>query len=324
VNRSWRGGGRGWHVPDLLTSGFLTALVGGGLVAGVPLLFASLGEILAEASGVLNVGLEGMMLTGAFVGFVATLVTQNIWIGLAAGAIAGLLLSLVMVLFCIRLGLDQIVVGVAIVLTAEGATAVLHATLYGASYPRLDAAPRFPIPFLSDLPVLGGSLFTQPVVVYLGFILVGVVAWLLRQTSLGLHLRAAGEQPASLDAAGVDVVRIRSVAEMVCGALAGLGGAYLAIVGAGTFVPFVTNGMGFIAIVIAMLARGRAWWSVIGAFLFGMSLSLTTALQLVGIDVPVDVVQMLPFVSVIVVLVIFARDARLPSALGLPYLRGSR
>jgi simple sugar transport system permease protein len=119
-------------------------------------------------------------------------------------------------------------------------------------------------------------------------------------------------------------VRVRTLAEMACGTLTGIAGAYLAIVGAGTFVPFVTNGMGFIAIVIAMLARGRAWWAVVGALLFGMSLSLTTALQLVGIDVPVDVVQMLPFVSVIVVLIIFARDARLPSALGLPYLRGSR
>ncbi len=311
-------------MPDLLTTGFLTALVGGGLIAGVPLLFASLGELIAEASGVLNVGLEGIMLSGAFAGFIATLVSGDIWIGLAVGGLTGLVVSLVMVVLCIRLGLDQIVVGVAIVLTAEGTTAVLHAALYGESYPRLDAAPRFALPFLSDLPVLGGSLFTQPLAVYIGVILVGVVAWLLRQTSVGLHLRAAGEQPASLDAAGVDVIRIRSFAEMACGALAGIGGAYLAIVGAGTFVPFVTNGMGFIAIVIAMLARGRAWWSVVGALLFGMSLSLTTALQLVGIDVPVDVVQMLPFVSVIVVLIIFARDARLPSALGLPYVRGSR
>ncbi len=311
-------------MPDLLTTGFLTALVGGGLIAGVPLLFASLGELIAEASGVLNVGLEGIMLSGAFAGFIATLVSGDIWIGLAVGGLTGLVVSLVMVVLCIRLGLDQIVVGVAIVLTAEGTTAVLHAAMYGESYPRLDAAPRFALPFLSDLPVLGGSLFTQPLAVYIGVILVGVVAWLLRQTSVGLHLRAAGEQPASLDAAGVDVIRIRSFAEMACGALAGIGGAYLAIVGAGTFVPFVTNGMGFIAIVIAMLARGRAWWSVVGALLFGMSLSLTTALQLVGIDVPVDVVQMLPFVSVIVVLIIFARDARLPSALGLPYVRGSR
>jgi len=311
-------------VPDLLTPDFLTALLVGGLVAGVPLVFASLGEIIAEVSGVLNVGLEGMMLTGAFVGFIATLATRDIWVGLAAGGIAGLLVSLVMVVLCVRLGLDQIVVGVAIVLTAEGSTAVLHATLFGDSYPRLDSAPRFAIPFLSDLPVLGGSLFNQPLIVYIGFLLVGVVAWVLGNTSIGLHLRAAGEQPGSLDAAGVSVVRVRTLAEMACGALAGIAGAYLAIVGAGTFVPFVTNGMGFIAIVIAMLARSRAWWAVLGAFLFGMSLSLTTALQLVGIDVPVDVVQMLPFVSVIVVLIVFARDARLPSALGLPYLRGSR
>lgn len=311
-------------MPDLLTAGFLTALIGGGLLAGVPLLFASLGEIIAEESGVLNVGLEGMMLSGAFVGFVTTLATGDLWLGLAAGAIAGALVSLLMVVFCIRLGLDQIVVGVAIVLTAEGATAVLHSTLFGNTYPRLDAAPTFPIPLLSEIPVLGGSLFNQPLVVYLGFVLVGVVAWVLRQTSAGLHVRAAGEHPASLDAAGVSVVRVRTAAELACGLLAGLAGAYVSIVGAGTFVPFVTHGTGFIAIVIAMLARGRAWWSVAGAFLFGMSLSLTTALQLVGIDVPNDVVQMLPFVTVIVVLVIFARDARLPSALGLPYLRGSR
>lgn len=311
-------------MPDLLTTGFLTALIGGGLVAGVPLLFASLGEIIAEEAGVLNVGLEGMMLAGAFVGFLATLATDDIWLGLAAGALAGMLVSLIMVVFCIRLGLDQIVVGVAIVLTAEGATSVLHSTLFGDSYPRLGAAPRFEIPFLSDIPVLGGSLFSQPLAVYLGFILVGIVAWVLRQTSPGLHIRAAGERPASLDAAGVSVIRVRTVAELSCGALAGIAGSYLSIVGAGTFVPFVTNGMGFIAIVIAMLARGRAWWSVAGAFLFGMSLSVTTALQLVGIDVPVDVVQMLPFVSVILVLIVFARDARLPSALGMPYLRGSR
>jgi len=311
-------------VPDILTTGFLTALIGGGLVAGVPLIFASLGELIAEESGVLNVGLEGMMLSGAFVGFLATLATGDLWLGLAAGALTGVLVSLVVVVFCIRLGLDQIVVGVAIVLTAEGATAVLHSTFFGTSYPRLDAAPAFQIPLLSDIPVLGGSLFSQPLPVYLGILVVGVVAWVLRQSGPGLHLRAAGEHPASLDAAGVNVVRVRTIAEVTCGALAGIAGAYLAIVGAGTFVPFVTHGTGFIAIVIAMLARGRAWWSVVGALLFGMSLSLTTALQLVGIAVPIDVVQMLPFVSVLLVLIIFARDARLPSALGLPYLRGSR
>ena len=311
-------------MPDLFTAGFLSTLIAGGLVAGVPLLFASLGETIAQQSGMLNVGLEGMMIMGAFVGFLAALATGDMWVGLAAGALAGLLVSLIMVLFCIRLNLDQIVVGIAIVLTAEGVTSVLHSTFFGQSYPRLPLVPTVSIPILRDIPILGGSLFNQPLPVYLGLALIGGSAWFLRRTSMGLHIRAAGERPDSLDAAGVNVIGIRTGAEMTCGALAGVGGAYLSIVAAGTFIPFVTNGMGFIAIVIAMLARGRPWWAVLGALLFGMSLALATALQLVRVAVPVDVVQMLPFIAVMVVLVLFARDARLPSALAIPYVRGSR
>ena len=311
-------------MPDLLTPAFLTALIGSGLLFAVPLLFAGLGETIAEQSGILNVGLEGMMLFGAFVGFVAALESHDLWLGLIAGGVAGMLTSVVMVVLCVRMGLDQIVVGIGIVLVAEGATSLLHTTWFGATYPRLPAQPQLAIPVLSDIPVLGGSLFTQPLPVYAGLVLVAVVAWALRKTSIGLEIRAAGERPDSLDAAGVSVVRTRAFAEMSCGFLAGVGGGYMAIVGAGTFVPLLTNGGGFIAIVIAMLARGRPWWVVGGAILFGMSLSVTTALQLVGVNIPVDIVQMLPFISVLVVLVLFARNAHLPSALGLPYLRGSR
>jgi simple sugar transport system permease protein len=311
-------------VSDLLNPTFLTALIAGGLLAGVPLLFASLGETIAEQSGLLNVGLEGMMLTGAFVGFLAALATGNIWIGLAVGGLAGALVSIVMVVFCVRLGLDQIIVGIAITLSAEGATSLLHGTMFGDSYPRLDAIPGFPIPVLSQVPILGPSVFSQPLPVYAALAFVVFASWMRSRSTVGLNLRAAGERPDSLDAAGVSVVAVRSAAELACGALAGIGGAYMAIVGAGTFVPFVTAGMGFIAIVIAMLGRGRPWGALIGSLLFGMSLSLATALQVVGIDIPVDVVNMLPFVSVIVILIVFARDASLPSALGLPYLRGSR
>ena len=311
-------------MSDLLDPAFLTALIAGGLLAGVPLIFASLGERIAEQSGLLNVGLEGMMLTGAFVGFLAALTSANIWVGLAMGGLAGLLVAAVMVVFCVRLGLDQIIVGIAIVLSAEGATSLLHGTMFGDSYPRLDAVPGFPIPILSSIPILGDSLFNQPLPVYVLLLIVLFISWLRLRTTIGLNLRAAGERPDSLDAAGVSVVMVRSGAELTCGALAGVGGAYLSIVGAGTFVPFVTNGMGFIAIVVAMLGRGRPWWALIGSFLFGMSLSLATALQVIGINIPVDVVNMLPFVSVIVILIVFARDAKLPAALGVPYLRGSR
>jgi ABC-type uncharacterized transport system permease subunit len=299
-------------------------IVAGAIIAAVPLLYASLGEIVAEQSGVLNVGLEGMMLVGAFAGFVVTLESDSLWVGLLAGGIAGALTSLIMILFCIRMGLDQIVVGIGIVLAAEGLTSLMHDTWFSRSFPRLPAVEAFEIPLLSDIPVLGPSVFSQPLPVYIGLGLVLAVSWMLRRTTVGLHLRAAGERPDSLDAAGVSVARVRTGAELFAGAMAGIGGAYLSIVAAGTFQPFVTNGAGFIAIVIAMLARGRPFWAILGALLFGFSLQVATAVQLVGVEVPTAFVFMLPYVSVIVVLIIFARQSRLPAALGLPYHRGSR
>ncbi|MFV2062194.1 MAG: ABC transporter permease [Chloroflexota bacterium] len=309
---------------DVLSPSFLTTVIALGITASVPLLYASLGEIFAEQSGILNVGLEGMMITGAFVGFVVTLETRDLWLGLIGGGLAGAAVSLIMVLFCIRLGLDQIVVGIGIVLAAEGATSLLHRTWFASTRPRLPAIDDFAIPVLSDIPVLGGSVFTQPLPVYAGVGLVVVSGWMLRRTTVGLHLRAAGERPDSLDAAGVSVARVRTAAEIAAGALAGVGGAYLSIVEAGTFGPLVTGGAGFIAIVIAMLARGRVYWSILGALLFGLSLSAAAGLQLLGIRIPTDFVFMLPFVAIILVLVIFARQSRLPAALGLPYRRGSR
>jgi general nucleoside transport system permease protein len=148
--------------------------------------------------------------------------------------------------------------------------------------------------------------------------------YMLRRTSVGLSLRAAGEKPAALDAAGVNVDRTRTWATIAAGLGAGLGGGYLSIIAAGTFTPFMTQGQGFIAIVIAMLARGTAPWTIVGSLLFGMSLSVATALQLIGISISTDYVQMLPFIAVIVVLVLFARRSYLPSALALPYVRGER
>jgi len=154
--------------------------------------------------------------------------------------------------------------------------------------------------------------------------LAAALAWVYRSTYLGLSLEAAGNKPAALDAAGVDVVRTRSIAVLSTGALAGVGGAFMSEVGAGLFVPFMTGGAGFIGLVLAMLARGRPLWVYLGATLFGVSLAMTTALQVAGVDVPTDIVQMLPFAVVMLVLVLFARHDVLPPALGLPYVRGER
>jgi len=195
---------------------------------------------------------------------------------------------------------------------------------FSRSYPRLPAAPILALPVLREIPVLGKGLFSHNALVYLSLIFVAVLAWVFRSTYLGLSLEAAGNKPAALDAAGVDVIRTRSFAVLCTGFLAGLGGAYMANVGAGLFVPFITGGAGVIGIVLAMLARGRPLWVLIGAALFGASLAMTTALQVAGIDVPTDVVQMLPFAVVMLVLVIFARNSMLPPALGTPYVRGER
>jgi len=314
----------------LWTEVFWASVIGGGLVAGMPLMFAAIGETISERAGVLNIGLEGMMLLGAYVGFLGAYYGNSVWLGYGAGMLAGMGAAVVMVVLCVWLGLDQIVVGIAITLAGEGITSVLYQSNFSSTQPRLGAAPTDPIPLLDRIPVLGKTingespLFSQPLVVYLGFAFAVLLMWVFRSTNIGLNLRAAGEKPEALDAAGVSVVATRSYAVLATGALAGLGGAYLAIVGTGGFQDFLTQGQGYMAIVIAMLARGRPLGVVAGSIMFGIALSLSTLLQIAGINLSPEVVHMLPFAAIIVALILFARRAYLPPALAVPYVRGAR
>jgi ABC-type uncharacterized transport system permease subunit len=308
----------------LLTEAFLSTLLFGAVTAGVPLLLAGLGEQISEKAGVLNIGIEGMMLAGAYGGFAAAYYSGSFGLGFVAGGATGMAVAVLMALLCVRLGLNQIVIGIALTLGAEGLTALLHYFQFSRTYPRLPKAPVLEIPVLSSIPVIGPGLFNHNPLVYLAVLMVPALAWLFHSSYIGLNLEAAGSKPAALDTAGIDVIATRSSAVLATGFLAGVGGAYMANVGAGLFVPFMTNGAGFIGLVLAMLARGRPVWVLFGAILFGVSLSLTTALQVAGLNVPTDVVQMLPFGMVILVLVVFARHSVLPPALGLPYLRGDR
>jgi general nucleoside transport system permease protein len=290
----------------------------------LPLMLAGLGEQISEKAGILNIGIEGMMLIGAYFGFLAAYQSGSIWLGFLAGGLGGGAVALLMALFCVRLGLNQIVIGIALTLGAEGLTALLHHFQFAQTYPRLPAVQTLPIPGLSNLPVIGPALFDRPPIVYLAILAVVLVSYVFRRTHLGLALQAAGDKPAALDAAGVDVVTIRTVAVLTTGFLAGIGGAFMAEVGAGIFVPFMTNGAGFIGIVLAMLARGRPLWVLGGALLFGGCLSAATALQVAGVAIPTDIIQMLPFAAVLLILVLFGRRASLPPALGLHYVRGAR
>ena len=308
----------------LLSEAFIASLFFGAVTAGAPLLLAGLGEQISEKAGVLNIGLEGMMLAGAYAGFTIAFLSGSFLPGFVAGGAAGLGTALVMAFLCVVLSMNQIVVGIAITLGTQGVTALLHHFQFSRSYPRLSRVETWPIPGLSELPYLGPALFDRNPLIYVAFALPFALAWVFRRTQLGLNLQAAGDSPAALDAAGVSVRATRFAAVLVTGGLAGIGGAYMATVGGGLFLPFVTGGAGFIGIVLAMLARGRPLWVLAGALLFGSSLALTTALQVAGVNVPTDVVQMAPFAMVILVLVLFARHSHLPPALGLPYHRGER
>lgn len=311
-------------MSGLMSELFLTTLLAGAITAAVPLLLAGLGEQISEKAGVLNIGLEGMMLLGAYTGFCGAYFGESIWLGFVTGALGGAFVALLMAVFCVRLGMNQIVIGIALTLLMDGLTALLHHFQFARARPSLEQAASWPLPGLSDIPVLGPALFDRTPLVYLAIVLVPLLAWLYRNSYVGLNLEAAGNKPGALDAAGVSVAATRTAAVLVTGALAGLGGAFMANVAAGLFVPFMTGGAGFIAIVLAMLARGRPLWVLLGALLFGLSLALTTALQVAGLNIPTDVVQMLPFAMVMLVLVIFGRHSLLPPALGLPYVRGDR
>ncbi len=311
-------------MSELLTEAFVTALLFGAITAGVPLLLAGLGEQISEKAGVLNIGIEGMMLLGAYGGFVAAYYTESFWFGFLAGGLSGMAVALLMAVFCIGLAMNQIVIGIALTIGAQGLTALLHHFQFSRTYPRLPATETLPVPVFEHIPVIGSALFDRHPVVYLSVLLMFAMIWMFRHSHLGLNLQAAGDKPAALDTAGVSVTATRVGAVLTTGFLAGVGGAYLANVGAGLFIPFMTNGAGFIAIVLAMMARGHPVWVLLGALLFGISLALTTALQVAGLNIPTDVVQMLPFAMVILVLILFARHSYLPPALGRPYIRGEK
>ncbi len=311
-------------MENLLTDAFLSSLLTGAIIAGIPLLLAGLGEQMSEKAGVLNIGIEGMMLFGAYLGFLVAFTFSSVWLGFLGGIAGGMMVAALMALFCVRLGLNQIVIGIGLTLGAEGLTALLHHFQFSRTYPRLPAPVRADLPLLTDIPILGPSLFGRHPVVYIALALVVIMALLYRRTNLGLTLRAAGEKPAALDVAGGRVMMIRTAAVLFTGAMAGLGGAFMANIAAGIFIPYMTGGAGFIGIVLAMLARGRPFWVLTGALIFGGALSLTTALQVAGSNIPTDVIQMLPFAAVMLVLVLYGRKARLPAALGLPYERGAR
>jgi general nucleoside transport system permease protein len=308
-----------------MNAAFVTAIISAALVAAVPLLLASLGEATAEKSGLLNLGIEGMMLSGCFFGFLAAYQTGSSTLGVLGGTAAGLLLGLLFGFLAVTLKVDQTLVGIAITILGAGLTAFLYRDIFGRQNPSAGIDPhRIEIPLLQSIPVLGPAISGKPVLFYIAWLLVPVFAFMLSRTRFGLNVRAVGEHPFAADAAGVSVARTRYAAILIGGAMAGLAGAFLAVVDLQLFQVGMTVGLGFIGLAIAMVGGWNPWRIAVTAISFGLLRSLGNGLQILGVDVRTEFITMLPYIGIMVALVLLAGRTALPSALGVPYARGRR
>lgn len=309
-------------MSSIMMAEFLAATV----QAGTPLLLAASGEMLAERSGIMNLGVEGMMLIGAVSGFMVTVISGDHWWGAMAALLAGGAMALIHAFICITLRGSQVVSGLALTIFGTGLSAFIGKGFVGT--PLTHRFASYPIPVLSEIPGIGRVLFQQDALVYLSFLLVPVLYLFLYKSSWGLALRATGEDPAAADANGINVSRMRYLNTFLGGALAGLGGAYLSLAFAPAWMENMTGGRGWIALALVIFGMWNPIWVMAGAFLFGGVEALTFRLQTIGVTISPLFLQMLPYILTILVLVVAVRrrgqEAGPPAALGVPYDREER
>ena len=291
---------------------------------GTPLQLVALGELVCEKSGVLNLGQEGMMLFGAVIGFIVAFSTGSLWLGVLLACLAGMLLAALFALVALGCQANQVATGLALTIFGIGLSAFVGSAWVGKP---LTGFEPVAIPVLSAIPLIGHMVFNQDVLVYLSFTLFGVIAWVLLNTRLGLILQAVGENPNAASAMGLPVLRVRTLAVLFGGAMAGMAGAYLSLAYTPMWAENMSAGRGWIALALVVFASWRVWRVLLGAYLFGLASILHLVAQGVGISVPSNLLAMLPYVATIVVLVLLSRDARrtrlyAPVSLGQPWRAG--
>ncbi|MBV9637925.1 MAG: ABC transporter permease [Methylobacteriaceae bacterium] len=291
------------------------------VTAATPLLIAAIGELLAERAGVLNLGVEGMMIIGASVAFAAAYPSDSTLLGSLAGCLAGMALAALFSLLTIGLAANQVASGLATTALGLGLSGLVGAGFVGL---KREGAPPLHIPGLSDLPLVGKLVFGEDLFVYAAVALVIAVSFFLNRTRAGLTLRAVGDNHGSAHALGIPVRRIRLMAVLFGGACAGLAGSYLSLAYPGFWSPGMTAGRGWIALALVVFASWRPWRAVAGALLFGGATILQLQAQALGISIPAQFMSSIPYLATIVALVLLsigrARGAAAPAALGLPFV----
>lgn len=301
---------------ELLVPAILTIIT-----AATPLLFAALGEMVTEKSGVLNLGVEGMMVMGAIIGFVTVHFSGSATLAILASMLAGALMAAIFAVLVLQFHASQVPTGLALTIFGIGLSALIGQGMIGIAY---EGIPRISIPLMSSIPLLGELFFQHDFLVYLSLIMVGVIYYFLNKTRAGLILRAVGDSHDAAHAMGYSVVRIRFMAILFGGAMAGVGGAYLSLSYSPLWVEQMTAGRGWIALALVVFATWRTGRVLLGAYLFGGITILQLHAQALGIGVPSQVMSMLPYLATIVVLVIISSDLEkiklnAPASLGLPF-----
>jgi simple sugar transport system permease protein len=300
-------------------------ILGTAIVLAVPIVLGALGGVMSERVGVVNIAIEGQLLTGAFMAAVVGTLTKNLWLGALAAMITSAILSMALASLAVKYLVDQIIIGVLINALVIGVTNFLHSEWLAsngetANYP--GTFDKIRIPLLSEIPIIGPALFDARITVYLTFVLVPVIWYLLFRTKLGLRARSVGEHPMAADTVGINVARTRFWWVTAGGAIAGLGGAALTIGNVGAFGREMSGGLGFIALAVVILGRWQPFLVSAAALLFGFAIILRIWANQVSPGIPTDFITMVPYLVTLVAVAGFAGKVRAPAASGQPYVKG--
>ncbi len=312
-------------LADILQSGLIISILATAVRMGTILLLAALGELIVERSGVLNLSVEGMMLSGAFGGFMGAYYTNSLWLGVLSAILAGLLVSALFGLLAIILQIDKTVSGLTVNIFAAGLTFYLYRVLFpnvgATNIPALKPFSVFQIPFLSDIPIIGKILFSQYALSYLAFFLMLLVAFYLYRTKSGLILRTLGENPRVVDMKGINVMRYRFLAVLFGGMMAGLAGSFITLASVGIFVADITSGRGWLAIAIVIFGDWKPVKILWASLFFGFIDALQMQLQALGVQLPFQLFLAMPYILTTLAVFLARKRSGAPLALGVHYVR---
>ena len=312
-------------LADILQSGLIISILATAVRMGTILLLAALGELIVERSGVLNLSVEGMMLSGAFGGFMGAYYTNSLWLGVLSAILAGLLVSALFGLLAVILQIDQTVSGLTVNIFAAGLTFYLYRVLFpnvgATNIPALKPFSVFQIPFLSDIPIIGKILFSQYALSYLAFFLMLLVAFYLYRTKSGLILRTLGENPRVVDMKGINVMRYRFLAVLFGGMMAGLAGSFITLASVGIFVADITSGRGWLAIAIVIFGDWKPVKILWASLFFGFIDALQMQLQALGVQLPFQLFLAMPYILTTLAVFLARKRSGAPLALGVHYVR---